>query len=358
MLLQKYKPKSSNEIKGHDLAIKKLKRCLITKQPCLVYGGVGVGKTSCIYALAKDLDYEVIEVNASDYRNKEQVESIVGNAFNQQSLFNKKKLILIDELDGLNLKDRGGLQYLTGLLDNKNHAIVFVANDLWDKRFNTLKKKCENIEFSKVHHLFIFEILKNICKKGGFDISETDLKEISRRNDGDVRASINDLELLIHGGKDFYERERIGTMFNFLKLIFNEKDSSLILNSFDELRENFDEIFNWIEENIPSEYYDENLSRGFDNLSKSDVFKGRVRRNNYYRFWIYRKILMSWGVALAKKNQRNKYVNYHRNTRFLKMWQAKMRNIKTQNKVDDISERCHMSLKKSRKEFNYMKFLH
>ena len=92
MLLNKYKPKSLNEIIGQDNAISKLRKAVNEKKPALIYGVPGIGKSSSVYALAKDVGYEIIEVNASDYRNKEQIDEKVGGSAKQASLFSKGKI--------------------------------------------------------------------------------------------------------------------------------------------------------------------------------------------------------------------------------------------------------------------------
>src|SRR3989338_3344222 len=63
----------------------------------LMHGPVGVGKTSMIYAIAKELNYEVIELNASDIRNKDAISSVLGISSKQMSLFAKGNVILVDE---------------------------------------------------------------------------------------------------------------------------------------------------------------------------------------------------------------------------------------------------------------------
>ena len=105
MWSEKYLPKNTSEILGQQTALDSLKKYLSSfkkGKAALLYGPVGNGKTSSVYAIANELKKEVFEVNASDTRNKEQITSIVGSAANQQSLlsFGKGKIILVDEMTG------------------------------------------------------------------------------------------------------------------------------------------------------------------------------------------------------------------------------------------------------------------
>ena len=122
----KYKPKKTDEIIGQDIAIKKLKNFVVNfkkqrKNAALIYGPSGVGKTISVHALANELDLEILEVNASDVRNAEQINSLIGSAVGQMSLFSKGKIILVDEIDGLSgTKDRGGLQAIIRLIEKSS----------------------------------------------------------------------------------------------------------------------------------------------------------------------------------------------------------------------------------------------
>ena len=78
------------------------------KKGVILHGAPGTGKTSLAYAIAFELDAEILELNASDLRNKQKVAEIIGPASRQKSLFKKNKILLIDEVDGISARDRGG----------------------------------------------------------------------------------------------------------------------------------------------------------------------------------------------------------------------------------------------------------
>jgi replication factor C large subunit len=91
---EKYRTKAFSDIKGQELAIDKVKVFLKTfpkKKAVVLHGPPGVGKTSLAYAIASETDSEILELNASDLRNKEKIAQIVGPASQQRSLFRKKQ---------------------------------------------------------------------------------------------------------------------------------------------------------------------------------------------------------------------------------------------------------------------------
>ena len=86
----KYKTKNFEDLKGKEIEIEKLKRFIKKfpeKKVLILNGPSGIGKTSLAYALASELDSEIIELNASDLRNSEQIGKIIGQASQQKSLF-------------------------------------------------------------------------------------------------------------------------------------------------------------------------------------------------------------------------------------------------------------------------------
>ena len=354
MLINKYKPKSSEEVYGQDPQLNELKKYILDKKPVLVYGSTGIGKTASAYALAYDLDYEILEINASDLRNKEQIQTIVKNNLQQKSLFNKEKLVLIDEIDGINANDRGGLQELLKLLHGKNFAIVIIANDPWNSKFKNLRKKCKLIEFKKIDNEIIFNFINEINEKEKLNIPQDILKGISINAKGDLRSAILDLELAKISNKNIDLREKKENIFNVLKFLFKNKEFNA--NIFNNLDIDLDEIMLWLEENIPYEYSNGELEKAFNNLSKADIYRGRIKRWQYYRFLVYQNLLMA-GISLAKDKVNNKFTNYSRNSRILKIWIYNQKNVKKKEFVNNLAPNLHMSSKKLLHEMPYMKFL-
>ena len=155
-LINKNLPKTTKEIVGQDNVVKQLKNFIINfknekKNSALIYGPSGTGKTCSVYAIANELGLEVIEVNASDFRNAEQINQKVGNAIKQQSLFAKGKIILVDEIDGLSgHEDRGGIQAITKLIEDSAYAIILTATNPFDNKFSSLRSKSNLIEFKQL----------------------------------------------------------------------------------------------------------------------------------------------------------------------------------------------------------------
>ncbi|MBI4159233.1 AAA family ATPase [Candidatus Woesearchaeota archaeon] len=361
LLIDKYKPTSTKEIFGQDRAIDELKKCIKSKKTAILLGKSGIGKTASIYALANEFNYEIVESNSSDIRNKEGVINFLGSASSQGSLFYDGKLILIDEIEGMaGNADKGGLNAVTEIIKKSNFPVILTCNDVQSKNFSSLKKICKVISFEPLSYSIVFELLKNVSKKEGLGIQDDLLKSLAIKSNGDARAALIDLEFFRYNDfsdVNFLSRDMSQDVSQALRVLFKSKNPKSISEVFDSLHEDLDEITLWIEENCPKEYSGEDLASCFDSLSKADVFNGRIIKRQYYRFLVYRRILMSLGVGLAKKEKKLGQVNYTRSSRILKMWIWNNKNLRKKSISGKIGGITHASLKKSFKEFIFYKHL-
>lgn len=369
---RKYCPKTTKEIYGQDSALKGLKDFISNykqqkKKSALVYGLSGTGKTCSVYAIAKELDLEVLEVNASEFRNKDGINQKVGSAVHQHSLFSKGKIILVDEVDGLSGKeDRGGIQALCELIETTTFPIILTATNPWDNKFSTLRKKSVLVEFQLLGYLDIFKALKHICVGEKIDVSDEILKALARRAGGDCRAAINNLQALSEEKKavtkedidELAERDREESIINALLKIFKTTDPKIAITAFDNVKEDLNEQFLWLDENLPLEYEKpEDLARAYDKLSKADIFNRRIKRWQHWRFLVYINALLTAGVAVSKDEKYNKFVGYKPTGRLLKLWWAKQKSMKKKAIAAKIAEHTHSSAREVLKDIEYFKVI-
>ncbi len=361
---EKYKPKSLKEVYGHNKAIAELKEFVIQKKKgaLLIYGATGNGKTSAVHALAKELDYEILEVNASDFRNKEGINSIIGTSSKQRSLFNKGKIILVDEIDGITgQEDRGGVQALAKVIEETKFPILVISNDPFSQKLATLRTKCKTIEFGTLSYITVFNILKRICDNEKISYNEDMLKDLARRTGGDARGGINDLQMLtsvqnkLEELEELGEREQKESIINSLRVIFKSRKAENVLGVLNKTDVDLDEALLWIDENLPREYKGEDLANAYEHISRADVFKGRIRRWQHWGFLVYVNALLTAGIATAKREKNGMFVNYKRTGRILKIWQSNMRNAKRDSIAEKLAEATHISKKRARKELQYLK---
>ncbi|RLG82291.1 MAG: replication factor C large subunit, partial [Thermoprotei archaeon] len=195
----KYRPKRLGDVVDQDKAkqefIAWLKSWISgkpSKKATLLYGPAGCGKTSLVEAAANEYGFELVEMNASDFRRRQDIERIVGIAARQRSLFARGKIILLDEVDGISATaDRGALDAILHLIEVSKHPIVMTANDPWNPRLRPLRDAAKLIAFNRLTERYVYQVLKRICAAEKLECDDDALKFIAKRSEGDLRSAIN-----------------------------------------------------------------------------------------------------------------------------------------------------------------------
>jgi len=363
ILTERYRPKKFEDIKGQPEAIEKVKDFINNfsqrKNAILLHGPPGAGKTTLAYVAAREYNSEIFELNASDLRNKDKLKSILKPALEQQSLTNKNKIILIDEVDGISKTDWGGLPELINLIEITHWPIILTANDVWDRRLNSLRRKVEMTQLKEVNYKIIRDVLISVLKKENKFISNEVLTGIAIKARGDLRAALNDLQtaLQIENPSEILGNERNEEIdiFNALRLVFKQKPNNELLRIFDSVNMSIDEIILWVEENIPKEYRGEELARAFELLSKVDLFKGRIYKKQYWRFLVYENIFLSYGISSSKKEFKGGFTSYKKPSRILKIWLNNQKNAKKKSIAKKYARYVHIGEKRALNEFPLIK---
>ena len=358
LLTDKHAPKKPSEITGQGDNLALLHAFVSTygrqkKKAAMLFGPSGTGKTSAAYAVGRQLNLEIVEVNASDFRNAEGINTILGGAMKQQSLFSRGKLILVDEIDGLaGHQDRGGVQALVKLVEKSAFPVILTATNPYDHKLSTLRSKSMMLEFKRIEANSLLLILKKICAQENIPCEEHALATLARRAGGDARAAINNLQVvsLIAGGvtkesvEEFADRDRTESIITALQKIFKTGSVEIALSAFNTIEEDVDERFLWLDENLPKEYTKaEDLARAYDALSKADVFSRRIRRWQHYRFLVYVNALLSGGIAVAKDGKNPHFVEYKPTGRILKLWWANQKSLSKKAIAKKLALATHTS---------------
>src|SRR3989338_428348 len=350
---EKYRPRKIEEILGQEKAIasaiKAIKSWNRKSKALLFYGPTGTGKTSSAHAIASSLGYEIYEVNASDARNKESLLAGIGNAISQTSLFSSSKIILIDEIDGISgTKDRGCLQEVSRQIEGSTFPIILTVIDPHDRKFSHLKKWVMMMEFSPISIADMVNKLSHISKKEGIEIKEEKLAEIARKSSGDLRSAINDLEMVSALKSDDLDflgfREREESIEKSLLKVFKTTDIEVAMSAFDNVKQDTEDIFMWIDENLPKEYgLPEDLARAYESMSRADVFNGRISNTQYWRLLVYINAHLSAGIALSKDKKYDKSIEYRQTGRILKIWWANQKSMKKKSIAGKLAASTHSS---------------
>lgn len=310
LLYLKHAPKKLDDLAGNDESRMQIRRWVLDwlrskkHRPLLIHGPVGTGKTTVAYALKNEYELELIQMSASDLRDKENIERVFSNAITAGSLSGKQKILLIDDVDAFQKADSGGIAAIAKLLRTNSCPIILTAVDIWDKKLAGIRNECELAPFKRVTKTSVAKVLARINESESLDASEELISRIAESSNGDVRSAINDLQSRLLGGrdreKDIFENVRAifkaTTYMEAKKVTYGGIDYGLLKL--------------WIDENIPAEYETElDIARAYYYLSRADLFEGRIR-NSYWGYLKYSFDLISAGVALAKEKPYRKFTKY------------------------------------------------
>ncbi len=365
----KHKPRTLSGVIGNKEAIQKLvewvkswDKGIPKKRAAFLYGPPGIGKTVTVEALANDLKMELVEKNASDYRTEKAIQRFAGLASQYGTLFGRKRLILLDELDGITgREDAGGLKAIMNIVKTAKCPIILIANDPYDPRFTALRQLCLMIEFKKPRVREVQRLLQRICMLEGINAEEAALRFIAQRSQGDVRSAINDLQALAQGKKRLTfddvswlaYRDRKEKIFEVLRLIFYSRTCDGAKRAVAMADVDLDMLFEWVYENLPYHIRDpQDLAEAMESLAKADLYRGRIRLTQDWKLQSYVIDFMTAGVAMARKRtkpagwvplrfpERIKWLSKTKAERELRAAIAKK-----------IKRKCHISATRAIKEY-------
>ncbi len=360
-LSEKHRAKRYQDFRSQEEVIKEIEQFLKDfpkkKKALLLHGPAGTGKTSLVHAAAKEHDLEIIELNSSDLRNRSKLEERLKPATQQMSLFKKGKIILMDEVDGVTGTDIGGIPELVRLIHMTNFPIMMTCNDAWQQKLSPVRSISKVIEMKPLDLGTLVGLLAQTCEKEGIQKDPKFLKMIAIKAQGDARAALNDLESYMHHDEitvDITEKRDVEeNIFNILRRIFKERGDFIDL--FDHTDLSLDEILLWIEENIPKEYRNEALVKAYAALANADVFRGRIYKNQSWRFLIYQNIFQSAGVSYAKTTSLAGFTKYERPKRVLKIWLSNQKLAQKKTIAKKYARLVHCSTHRALRDFDLLR---
>jgi replication factor C large subunit len=329
MWVESSRPRAVEELIGNEEArlaiIKWLAEWVIGSKPLLLLGPPGVGKTTVVQALSFQFDYDLIEMNASDTRNREILLNRIIPAFKNTSLLEKKMLLFLDEVDGISgRQDIGGIEYLVSVLKAPTIPVIMAANSR-DTKIRDLAKISKVIEFEPIHPRLLLLYINHILKKHNVTLSPEDKFSIVRSSNGDVRALLNNAQS-ISAGYDAYKEDSfdvdIKSAVNLFFSCPSAEEAKKILSRTDAIYidprfgissdERRRDIVNALFSSILSSRIDISiLAIMLDILSKIDVLVGKMGTNRQWSLLKYFDTLIAYGLFYISRNKAIKYSQYN-----------------------------------------------
>ncbi|MGD0549320.1 MAG: replication factor C large subunit [Candidatus Bathyarchaeia archaeon] len=360
----KHRPKMLADIAGNKPTIQQIldwlelwKKGPPKKRALLLHGPPGTGKTVSVEAAANERGLDLVEINASDKRNRDALERTVGLATRQSDLFGRSRLVLIDEVDGINLsEDRGAVDTIVRFVEDTQVPVILTANDPWDPKIGPIRNATTMIEYRRLGLRDAVPYLKKICQKEGVEVDEQALRLIVDRNQGDMRSIMNDLQVLTSGRKKLtYEettwlgfRDRRASIFDALKTVFTSPTCLQARRATDLANVDLDMFFEWVYENAPRQLNDpRDLSHAMSALAQADLYHTRIDRTRAWELLPYALEMETAGVAMSKEFTKPAWVPMKFPERIQLLSRTRKKRSIEAELGRSIGSRCHISSRRA-----------
>jgi replication factor C large subunit len=362
MWSEKHRPKKIEQMVGNEDArlatYKWLAGWVSGTKPLLLVGPPGTGKTTLAHALASQFDYHLVEMNASDTRNKEGVQAMLVPVLqNTANLFGKKIMLFLDEVDGISgREDSGGLDTLVDLMKEPTVPVIMAANEK-SAKIKDLAKACKTVEFEPVPPRLLMMFLDHVLQSEGAKLGPGDKISVVNNSRGDIRSLLNSAQSRVAGyatasNKDIVDIDIADAVNGYFATDNKEQALMLISNadaSYPDPRyegmspesRRKDMLMALFSSIVSSHAEKDDLAAMLDVLSKADMVVGRVARKRHWGLLRYVSRMVAIGLFEKSRQKGIKYSQYQ--MAWPVMGPIFARSQSTRKIISELAPATHMS---------------
>ena len=346
---ERHRPRSEQLLEGNEVQRRKIRAWLDEwqngapkKKAVLLIGPPGVGKTTVARAIAEDMGWNVIELNASDARNAAAIRKAATSGATHRSLFHdptappSRTLILLDEVDhlsgglrqvsqerieramegddekpGSSLRgDSGGKAELLRLLEQTKQPVMLACNEemgLWGRNssWRTTRDRFGRhllkINFVRASDEALRRIARRVLREENVAFEDSAIDALASTNHGDLRALVRDLQVMATGldGETLTadmvrahaqasQRDVTVEIFPGLDRLYRERTSAEASQLIRTIDKDASDFLNWVHWNNASLFtHAPSVRRGTSTLLQADrAMRGRflntAHRSTYW----------------------------------------------------------------------------
>jgi replication factor C large subunit len=323
-----YRPTNIQDMVGNEAA-----RISVTKwfmkwvngtKPLLLIGPPGVGKTTIAKALAYQYGYDLIEMNASDTRNKAILTETIIPILTNRSLIAEKTLLFLDEIDGISgRQDAGGIESLLALIKEPTVPIIMASNTK-DAKLKGLANFCKVVEFDRVHPSLLLLYLDRILELEKKNMEFEDKAVVIKSANGDIRSLLNIAQAKLSG----YESTRdLSSGIDIAQAVANfstsptiDEAKQILMNvdggysdprfgqSAEDRRK--DILYAFFSSVVNSDIDSEKIAEALNVISMCDLIIGRAFKNRHWALMKYLHNILSYALFYTLSGQKIRYNQY------------------------------------------------
>ena len=346
---ERHRPRSEQLLEGNEVQRRKIRAWLDEwqngapkKKAVLLIGPPGVGKTTVARAIAEDMGWNVVELNASDARNAAAIRKAATSGATHRSLFHdptappSRTLILLDEVDhlsgglrqvsqerieramegddekpGASLRgDSGGKAELLRLLEQTKQPVMLACNEemgLWGRNSSWRSTRDRfgrhllKINFVRASDEALRRIARRVLREENVAFEDSAIDALASTNHGDLRALVRDLQVMATGldGETLTadmvrahaqasQRDVTVEIFPGLDRLYRERTSAKASQLIRTIDKDASDFLNWVHWNNASLFtHPPSIRRGTSTLLQADRammgrFLNTAHRSTYW----------------------------------------------------------------------------
>jgi replication factor C large subunit len=330
MWSEKHRPKKIEQMIGNEKArldaLKWLASWVSGTKPLLLLGPPGTGKTTLASVLARQFDFDLVEMNASDTRNKDALQSRITPVFQNTGIFGRKIMLFLDEVDGISgREDSGGLDTLVDLMKEPIIPVIMAANEKSTK-IKDLARVCKSVEFSPVPPRLLMLFLDHVLQTEGAKLGPGDRISIVNNSGGDIRSMLNSAQSRAAGYATASNKDVVDIdIADAINGYFSTNDTQQALQLLSKADVSYsdpryegmtaearrkDMIAALFSSLVTSHIGHDDLSAALDVLSKADMMVGRAARMRQWRLLRHVTRMIAAGLYERSRQKGIKYSQY------------------------------------------------
>jgi replication factor C subunit 1 len=367
MYTSKYRPITLENFVGNKDAVNNIRKWLDewpkNSKCILIHGATGIGKSLLSELVFKKYNYNIIEVNTEDEKNKDEMKNYVKiiKMVNGQS-----NALIVNDIECMS--DHGFLSTLVECIKITKIPIICTCMNKYEQHIKPILSHCTDIKMWNPYYNDVKPLLLRIIASEKIKIKDAEMKELYEQSNGDIRFMLNTLQVNLKDTSCMKNIENVNIFDTTGKLL--DMDLS-IEKKWDTYMLNTDLHTLMVQENYINNLLIsndevvklENMSYSADALSDADLFNNEIHEDGNWELFPYvvsstinatikcnKKAPIKFSQFLGKISIRNKNKRDKLDYNEVKFYNDKNNNINNNNnkkeKKQEIKKKTKINDKK------------